>query len=481
MLKKTLLCLFATCCLYGQNQTSYVTYPLPEDSLPYRLSIAQASFSLPAGLQAYVIGLYKGEWLLLAGRTYGLHGFVGDTFPVSSQNTMVYVVNPSTGTTVSRSLTDPSSGLSQEQIDQLSVTNALFFQGNGSNTLYMVGGYGINTATGNRETKSVLTAIDVPHFIKWVKGNRKAKSAAKCLRQVSNPLLQVTGGVMCQSDPHQPYLLGLGQNFIGSYIDTTSNGVYTYQIRPFQVIDTGKSLLVQPYSQPSIISTYRRRDLNIVPILKKVGKSLQQSYVALGGVFTPGADFGAWTVPIEIAPDGSSMMLNPNTFAQGMNNYSCANVGLYSEKTKDMYTLLFGGISFLYSINGGFYVPGGSFFEDFELGFTNDVTTLRIDSSGNYAQYFMSATFPAITPTFGTDPGPELLFGASSFFFTSDTLPAYPNGVIALDKLGSSPVHLGYIVGGIQSSMAETESEIGNVDTHASNYIFTVTLVPVVN
>ena len=49
---------------------------------------------------------------------------------------------------------------------------------------------------------------------------------------------------------------------------------------------------------------------------------------------------------------------------------------------------------------------------------------------------------------------------------------------MALDKLGTSSILLGYIVGGIQSSMAETVSETGNVDTHASNYIFTVTLIP---
>ena len=90
----------------------------------------------------------------------------------------------------------------------------------------------------------------------------------------------------------------------------------------------------------------------------------------------------------------------------------------------------------------------------------------------------MSATFPSIPPPFGTTPGPDLLFGSGAFFFPSNTLPKYPNGVIALDKLGSSPVLLGYIVGGIESSMAETDSENGNVDTHASNYIFTVTLIP---
>ena len=180
---------------------------------------------------------------------------------------------------------------------------------------------------------------------------------------ISNPLLQVTGGVMLQSNPHQPYLLGLGQNFIGSYLNTNSNGIYTHQIRPFQIIDTGKDLFVQPYAQPIPTSTYRRRDLNIVPIVKKVGTARELAYVVLGGVFTPGDDFGAWTVPIEINPDGSSRMLDPSEFAQGMNNYECPNVGLYSEKTNDMYTLLFGGISFLYSIGGGFYSPTGSFLQ----------------------------------------------------------------------------------------------------------------------
>jgi hypothetical protein len=375
-------------------------------------------------------------------------------------------------------LTDPSSGLSQQQIDQLSVTNAQFYQSRDSKTLYMVGGYGFNTAEGVYETKSVLTAIDLPSLIKWVKGKSKAKSVAESIRQVSDPLLQVTGGALYQGSAHEPFLLGLGQNFVGSYLNTNANGIYTYQIRPFQVIDTGKELLVQPHKQPSPVATYRRRDLNIVPLVRKNGHSLEHSYVALGGVFTPGADFGAWTVPIEIAADGSSHMLSPSAFAQGMNNYDSPTIGLYSKKSDDMYTLLFGGISFYYSQNGGFYAPGGSFIEDFELGFTNDVTTIRIDSSGRYSQYFMSATFPTITPTFGTAPGSALLFGSAGSFLPADNLPSFSNGVISLDELESSPLVLGYIVGGIESSMNETDSETGNVDTHASSYIFKVTLIP---
>ncbi|HSX11748.1 MAG TPA: hypothetical protein VLF94_08545 [Chlamydiales bacterium] len=492
---KALLCFAAIAGLYGQNQTSYVTYPLSEDSLPFRISIEQTSFTFPIGLQAYVSGLVGEEWVLLGGRTYGLHGFEGDTFPVASQNTSVFVFNLSTGNILSRSLADPSSQLTQAQIDQLSVTNALFFQGDGSNTLYMVGGYGNNSATGQLETKSVLTAIDLPSLINWVKRAPKAKSAAKCIRQTSNPLLQVTGGVMWQINPHKPALLGFGQNFAGFY-NVNSNGNYTCQVGSFQVIDTGKNLLVYPYPQPGPTPIYRRRDLNIVPALKQVGNSLQQYLVAFGGVFTPGENNGAWTIPIEIGADGSTKSLdtsNPNTFAQGMNNYQCPTLGLYSAKTGDMYTLFFGGISGLYSLNGGLYAEGGSFCVDPNLGFTNDVTTIRIDSSGNYQQYFMSATYPSIATTFGScaDPTfptqcnpmtPErsavLLFGASAQFLAVPNLPYYPNSVLALDKLGSSPVLLGYIVGGIMSSAPETCSEIGNVDTLPSTYVFSVTLIP---
>lgn len=339
----------------------------------------------------------------------------------------------------------------------------------------------LNTVKGIYETKSVLTAIDLPNLIRWVKQDPKSKSAGKCMRRVSSPLLQLTGGVLMQSNPHQPFIAGLGQNFVGAYSLTNFNGIYSHQFRPFQVIDNGKTLFVQPYNQPKIIPEYRRRDLNIVPVIKKSGNSLQQNFLALGGVFTPGFDFGAWTIPIEVNADGSSRMLdpsNPNTFAQGMNNYECPTIELYSESRGDMYVILFGGISAYYSQNGGYYSPNGSFVDDPELGWTNDVTTIRVDSSGNYNQYFMSATFPTIAPTFGTVPESESFFGGSAFFLPVLNLPTYPNGVIAFDKLKKSPIHLGYIVGGIQSSMHLTESAVSNVDTHASSYIFKVTLIP---
>ena len=495
------------------NQTSNLTIPLAEDPLPYRVTIEQADFMLPAGLHSFAYAVYGGEWLLIGGRTNGLHD-VDNTdpgvnpFSPSQQNTNVFVINPKTKETYYRSLYDPSSNLSQVQIDLLSATNALFCYANKKNTLYVVGGYGINTATNTMETKPALTAIDVPNLIKWVKNSRKSKSASKCVRSIFNPIFQLAGGVMLQSNEHQPYLLAFGQNFTGNYT-TSSNGSYSCQIRPIQIIDNGRTLFAQLYPQPTPLPHYRRRDLNVIPVIKKNGNAFTMSFSALSGVFTSVAltDIpGAWTVPIEINPDGSSRMLDPNdpnTFAQAMNNYSCANLGLYSLKKDRMYTLLFGGISASMFSDGSSsntdpnpqcncctaWVParGNIFTTCCNLPFTNDVTTIEIDNQGVYRQYIMSGTYPTINSSPVTCPGfppttcsgdplqTIYYFGANSAFIPTEGIPAFSNGVISLDQLGKSPVFVGYILGGIASTILDTNC---TSDSQSSPYVFKVTISP---
>src|SRR5664279_1881375 len=152
----------------AQNQTPDTSPILPEDSLPLRISIEQAEFSLPSGVQSYVAGSFDGRWLMLAGRINGLHGFNNDNnnFPPNQQNTTVFVVDPVAKTVTTRSLAAPGSGLTQAQVDLLSVTNAQSYQI--GNTLYMTGGYGVDTGTGDFSTKDALTAIDIPGLIQWV-------------------------------------------------------------------------------------------------------------------------------------------------------------------------------------------------------------------------------------------------------------------------------------------------------------------------
>lgn len=438
------------------------------DSLPFQISIVQASFQLPSdelnsfGLQSFIWGNDKNKVLLLCGRTNGVHGFsnTDDNFPIRLQNTTAYVIDSIQKSVTTRSLADPSSHLSQSQIDHLSVTAPQYFQV--GNTLYLVGGYGVDSSTTLLDTKSALTAIDIPTMISWVEGSPK-HSAAAAIRQTWHPLLQVTGGFLCRASPHQPFLLIMGQNFSG-YYRTSSNGSYTQQIRPFRIIDNGTDLYIKSEKQFPSDPNYRRRDLSTLPIMQKHANSLIPQYVSLSGVFT--VDTGIWTVPIMVDGNGTSWMSNPddpNTFKQGLNNYDCARASLYSKKSNETFLLLFGGISYL-TYTDGMFVP------DEEIPFNNNVSTIKIDSSGNFTQYVMPDQYPVILSSF-VNPGNELLFGAEARFIPAGVLPLFQNGVFSFDELGSSPLLLGYIVGGIQSTLSNT---ITMADSSSSPYIFEV-------
>lgn len=451
---------------YGDNpnQTEDISPIFPPDEVPFTLQIKQANFSLPNGLHSGAEAIYNGKWVLLAGRTNGLHGF-NDTgnFPPSAQNTVVYVVDPKTGTVFSRDLNDPFSGLTQAEIDSLSVTSPQSYQK--GDTLYMTGGYGLDTASGHFITQPVLTAIDLPKLIHWVVNPVPNETAAPAIRQTFNHLFQVTGGDMFPSDGLT--LLVMGQNFQGEYTPG-SDGDYTNQVRRFKIIDNGKELSAKFKNSTSKDPSLRRRDLNVVPVIQEVIGVSIPSFIAFSGVFTP--EGGIWTVPVLINHNGKTKMAcpkKPKTFKQGMSNYVCPTLGLFSGKTGEMFVTFFGGISY------GFFSSNG-FETDEEFPFINQVTTIKYQLKTNFKQYLMDSAFPVI-PSTGSHPGNPLLFGAGAEFFPIDNLPTYENGVIKLDHLGSEPFLIGYIVGGIQSTLPNTDTMS---DSAASPYIFEVIIEP---
>lgn len=446
------------------NQTDATSPITSGSSLPYRVVIEQANFQLPVGLQSGAVGVFQGLWVFIAGRMNGLHGFGGDPFPADQQNISVYVVNPTTGTVVSRDLTDPSSGLTPAQIETLTVTSPEFYQD--GNTLYLAGGYGVNTQSGLFETKPVLTAIYLPGIVQWVTDpNNSSYSVVKNISQISDPTFQVAGGEMFKSGDITQ--LVFGQNFSGVYTPG-SNGVYTDQVRQFHIKSINGQLAVDIHSpNPQVPNAnYRRRDLNILPTLLHNNNHLQYGLTAFSGVFTDAG--GVWTVPVIIDKDGNSTMADPTlstTFKQGMNNYACATISLYSRRNENMYHTFFGGISY------GFF-SGGTFQTDTEIPFINQVTTVQMDKNGNFTQYLMANEYPVIIST-QANPGNQLLFGAGAYFVPNN-IPHYPNGVINLDAI-RSPIVVGYIVGGIQSTLPNTNTQS---DSAASPYIFKVTLIP---
>jgi len=447
----------------AQNQTATLSPILSSNAVPFQIQIEQTAFSLPDGLQSYVLGTFAGKWLLLAGRINGLHDFAGgnNNFPADTQNTTVFVVDPNLQTVTTRSLTNSGSGLTTNQIDLLSVTAAQSFQS--GNTLYMTGGFGIDTATSNFTTKAALSAIDVPGLMHWVTSPSTNETAAQHIRQVFDPTFQITGGVMVEARRHHA-LLVFGQDFESGGI--SSDGTYSMQVRRFHIIDNGRrlSFVAQKAMPTTPDPDYRRANLNVVPIIERG----RQSFVAFSGAFTPSG--GIWTVPVEISRNGMAKMANPagaTTFKQGMNNWTCPTLELYSRKERNSYTILMGGISF------GFFTSN-AFQTDAELPFINQVTAIKRDQHGVFSQCLINAEYPVILST-GSNPGNQLLFGAEATFIPANGLSTYSNGVLKYDALGSSPIVVGYIVGGIQSTLPNTSTES---DSAASPFIFKVTLVP---
>lgn len=450
------------------NQTPDVTPILSGSALPFTVQIEQANFSLPAGIQSFASAIYKNKWLLIAGRTNGLHTFgnTNDNFPPRQQNTTVYVVDYKHQIVYSKSLTDPSSGLTPEQVTQLSVTSPEYYQT--AKTLYIAGGYGA-AVNGTFTTQPVLSAIDISGLMHWVMHDTPFETAAKYIRQLTNPIFQETGGVMHKNEGILSLLI-FGQDFEGAYT-SSSNGIYSEQVRRFQIKDNGKKLKVKIFeSLPKDPNpNYRRRDLNVVPTMSGSCHNPFPCYIAYSGVFTEAG--GIWTVPVIISSHGTTFMADPNdpaTFKQGMNNYACATAGLFSNHSRNMYTLFFGGISYGYFDNGVFTT-------DSEIPFINQVTAIKWDKYGVFSQYIMDAEYPVIVST-GSNSGNPFLFGAGARFFPVKSTPKYDNLVLQLDHLKNKPITIGYIVGGIASTLPNTNNPA--TDTIASPYIFRVILTP---
>lgn len=476
-MRKFILSLIALCVPFSSahaemdvspNQTPTISPIYPGSLLPFKVTIEQTPFTLPAGVHSYASAIYKGKWLILAGRTNGLHGFDnGDNnFPPSQQNSLVFVVDPDTGRVWYRSLYDPSSNLSQEQIDVLTVTSPQSYQT--KRHLYITGGYGVDTNTGLFSTKDTLTSIDIKGLIHWVIKPAVGETAKQSIRTIRDPIFRITGGYMDRS-VYNLTLLIFGQNFQGFYTDG-ANGLYSRQVRKFKIHDDGKNLSVKiKSSSPSLPDpSYRRRDLNVVPVMQKFYGLPLPGFVAFSGVFTE--QTGIWTVPVFIDYKGNPSMDNPasaSTFKQGMNNYVCPNVGLFSEDNGLMYVILPGGISYGYFDNGVFKT-------DTEFPFINQVTTITMDKHGAFLQYIMENEYPVILST-GTNPGNQLLFGAGAGFFLKDGVSTFKNGVIKLDSLPNGAKVVGYIVGGIMSTLPNTNTR---EDSAASPYIFKVIIEP---
>ncbi len=457
----------------GQHQTPTFSPLEPADSIPYQIKLQEYDFGsaqLP-GIHSYAAGSYDGKWVLIAGRTNGVHDLdqSGEgSFPPESQNRQVWVIDPVSKQSWHRSLgdpfagiTDPVSGLNPNQIASLTPTNNQYEQV--GNTLYMTGGYGLNPAS-EFTTFDKLTAINLPSMDDWVVNG--TGQAVNSIRQVDHAIASVTGGAMHEMNGRMHIVFG--QDFEGPY-SPRSEGTYSRQVRSFDIVDDGVNLAIANPTSTAINSAYRRRDLNVIPVLKPDGSGgIDEELVALSGVFT--TSFGVWTVPVEIDANGTPTMADPNaaeTFKQGFNGYHSAKMGLFSESTGEMHEFLFGGISLQY-----LDPLTGMVETDHDMPFVNDITAIAIDANGKYSQHHMGY-FPEIVD--GT--GKQWRFGANAEFFAAEGINAFENGVLDLDALTGTTT-LGYVLGGLMTNGPHTRG-FPDVTSTASFKIFEVVYISV--
>jgi len=431
--------------------------------LPFSLRIEQAHAGLEPmpTLHSFVAAQWQGRWLFLGGRTNGLHGMTGQAaFPTASANTDVWVVDPAGQRTWHRSLHE--AGLTSVIVDFLSATNHNFVQED--HLLHVVGGYGFDRAAADYVTFSDFASIDVPGLMAWVQQSPESPAPSASIRTIRSPLFQVTGGALKKVGAH--FLLVFGQNYPGRY-RPNFNGTYTRQVRRFSLLGDPAAPVLDPASvyQSPPNDDFRRRDLNVVPVLRRDAATgtLIDEVLALAGVFTPTT--GVWTVPVPISAAGVPSQPDPlaaTTFKQGLHHYHSAKTTLFDRVTDDTFILQFGGLSaWFYDAQASAWVG------DPLVPFVQHLSCVVRSAAGELHQTLLPAEFPDLRSATGA----RLFFGTNAEFLPAPGVPLLRPSIIDLAAL-TGPLVIGHIYGGVVSDAPN------NGVTRAGGEIFAVILEP---
>ncbi|MCE3278158.1 MAG: hypothetical protein K0S44_349 [Bacteroidetes bacterium] len=425
-----LLVFFFTCPAYAQ----YGTLP------PFTISLEAVIGNPLPGVHSYAFAQSGDKWLIIGGRTNGLHGInSNDGFPPESKNNNVIVIDTSTWSFYSASLDQLPLNIS----DPMRSTNMEYIQD--GNYLYMIGGFGYDSIASMYVTFPKLTAVHIDNMIDAV---INAQPIASHIRQVSDTNFAVCGGELGKLG--SDYYLCFGHNFGGRYTDPPTplfTQEYTEQIRKFNLTDDGTNITLSNFNYLTDTNNFHRRDLNVGPVVLPDGSFALEAY---GGVFKKTENM-PFREPITITPSGTNVNM---AYQQVMSHYTCANIPIFDSLTGNMYSTFFGGISlYRYSHAINFAVP------DSLIPFIDDITTMTTFANGIVEE--------AVLPV----PLPDLL-GSNAKFVLNKDVAHYSNEVIKLRDLSNTRILAGYMFGGIRA-------EQGNFGASAANdTVYRIYLTP---
>lgn len=449
--------------------------PTATATLPFKFELAEVAGSKLPALQSYSSAQSAGKWLLIGGRTAGLHGFGpsgANNFPRSTANTVAYVIDPAQNSVLGS--VDLAANLPPAIAGQLTASNSQFDQVDG--LLYIIGGYGKDLVTGKMTTFGSVISVDVDGLVAAIVAKNNKVAAFFKQSPAPDNRLKVTGGALKYNAGI--FYLVFGQKFDGEYSienrDYNHAGgqfqQYTEKVRVFTLTPT---LAIKDFNQvdggydPSL--PYHRRDLNVVDIIQEDGKT--PGAVVYGGVFKAGQVAG-YTSPIDLVYGttvASAKVAVQASFNQALSQYDCAHLTVFDAASASSFTTLLGGISqYHYVASTGTLVQDAL---DLSQGidglpFIDTVSTIQTKSGLSFAQYIQPAPLPGLL-------GAEMQFLRSAKLATA----YFDNGVLNLGALTGRTL-VGHAYGGIQSF--GPYSTYGNPppSTQASARLFEVYVTP---
>lgn len=415
--------------VFGQANVSVFVEPYAIPSLP--------------GLHSFAAAQYNGKWILIGGRTDGLHQRQPTTSFLSvNSNTKIYVVDPVLKNVWSASVTALPVALS----DQLQSTNMLFCYD--SSKLYIAGGYGYSVAANDHKTFTSLIVVDLPGLVNAVVN---ANPVGSYFRQLNDNLFALTGGQMAKLG--DMFLMVGGHKFDGRY--NPNNGpsftqVYSNQVRKFKISDDGVNLGISYQQSITDVNQLHRRDYNMAP---QVFPDRKLGYTAFSGVFQPAANL-PFLNPVDI----DTVSYTPNTtFSQLLNHYHSGKFSVYDSTENLMHSIFLGGMAQFY------YDAGGNLEQDNAVPFVSTIGKVTRDANG-----LMTETKIGDLPA---------LLGSGAELILNHNLSLYANEVIKLNAINADTVLAGYLVGGIQSIAPNIFFVNTGTQSSAVNTVFKVFLV----
>ena len=412
----------------------------------FSISLHPKQINAMPGIQAFAFGQVNGQWILIGGRTDGLHRrqpFA--SFDAAGNNTTIYLVNPSTNTVKSASI----SALPTALQEQLQSTNMNFKQVD--HLLYIVGGYGYSATAANHITYPHLTVVDLQGLATAI---NNAQPITPYFSQITDARFAVTGGHLEELDG--TFYLVCGNRFDGRYNPMGNNTYtqkYTEQIKRFTV-STTPNLSATWVDSITDAANLHRRDYNLTPQIFPSGK---KGFTIWTGVFQPTADL-PFLNSVDIVDNTHTVN---NTFNQYLNQYHSAQLPIYSAKAKQMSTVFFGGIAQYY------YDANNQLVKDDNVPFVKTISVVTRVQDGIMTE-----------KKIGEMAG---YLGASAEFIAHLASPYNTEGILNLDSITADSILAGYVVGGISSTAGNIFTINDGTQSTTNTTIYSVYLKPQTN